>query len=136
MRTNRLRLIVAALVYFPAFAATATPIQEPLLTISGHYRVGDGRVKEHKFPVEIKLSADGHFTGIYETWLEARLDDGTTKLGYFNTGFLGTWKMADNTILLILSEGTEIPEFTFEATNGLSIKFVRKEDGGNAKRSN
>ena len=125
-------LFLIYLVFFQvtAFTVIATPVQDPMLTISGHYRVGDGRVKEHKFPVEIKLAADGHFTGVYETWMEARLDDGTTKLGYFNTGFLGTWIVKDGVILLTLSEGASIPKFVFEPINGLGIKFVEKKDGG------
>ena len=123
-------LLVSAIIQVVALDAKATPVQEPVLSIDGHYRVGDGRVKEHKFPVEIKLAADGHFTGVYETWMEARLDDGTTKLGYFNTGFLGTWIVKDGVILLTLSEGASIPKFVFEPINGLGIKFVEKKDGG------
>ena len=38
-------------------------LHDPILIIRGHYRDSDGRVSDHKFPVELKLKGDGTFTG-------------------------------------------------------------------------
>lgn len=107
--------------------ASGVEVQEPVLTISGHYRSPDGRVKTHKFPVEIKLLADGKFTGTIETWLEERLSDGTSDLDYFTNPFSGNWEMKDQTIHITVLKGDVFPKVSFPEINGLKITIEKKD---------
>jgi hypothetical protein len=113
-------------------------VQEPLLTITGHYRSVDGRVKEHKFPVEFKLCADGTLTGTIESWREATLTDGSTRLSYYNEQVTGKWTIKDNAIRIIVEQRLMFPQMVFEKLNGLDIKIDRnqapnKPDAGDGK---
>lgn len=99
-----------------------TQIKEPTLTITGHYRSRDGRVKEHQFPVSIKLLPDGTFKGTYESWIEARLDDGSSKLAYTEEAFEGSWTTKGAG--LHLKSDTSLLKLTFENLNGLKIEFT------------
>ena len=101
-------------------------VRDPVLTITGHYRSIDGRVTEHKFPVEIKLLATGKFTGTSESWLEERLSDGTSQLSYFNNAFGGSWMIKDKIIHVTVEEGSLLPPVTFNEMNGLKIVIAKK----------
>lgn len=103
-----------------------TTVQAPVLIIKGHYMDSDGRVSEHKFPVEINLTADGKFTGSYETWLEKIYVD-CSKLAYYNKTFSGRWKIENNTFLLTPDNGYALPNFIFGNINGLRIKIVENK---------
>ncbi len=102
-------------------------VEEPVITISGHYRSSDGRVKEHNFPVEIKLLANGKFTGIMETWLEERLSDGSSHLEYVKLPFTGSWKMKSQTIFISIEKGNIFPSITFPKINGLNVVITNKK---------
>jgi hypothetical protein len=102
-------------------------VQDPVLTITGHYRSSDGRVKEHKFPVVIKLLANGKSTGVIESWIEERLSDGTSNLDYFSNPFSGTWKIEGETIHITVDKGNVFPRITFKEMNGLKIKIMKKK---------
>ena len=100
--------------------------QKPELIIKGHYNSTDGRVSNHKFPVEIKLLPDGKFTGNYETWLEELYLKGS-KLVYYNKTVSGCWTIENNTIHLTCDNGYELPNFVFGKINGLQIKFIENK---------
>lgn len=101
--------------------------QSPMRTITGHYRVGDGRVKDHIFPVEIKLLSNGKFTGTSESWIEERLTNGRSELIYFSEAFSGSWLIKDKTIFIAVEEGALIHDVTFNEMNGLKITITKKK---------
>lgn len=103
--------------------------QEPLMTISSQYRDSDGRVKEHKFPVKFELHADGRLTGSFETWVEKRYTDGTSRLIFPTETFRGSWMMRNNTIHVTadVEKGRFFPNVAFQEAAGLKI-IVRRRD--------
>ena len=126
MRAALLLLLAVLLQVLTASADTV--VQDPVLTISGHYRSTDGRVKEHKFPVEIKLAANGKFSGSLEFWIEKRLSDGTSHLVYFSSTFSGSWVIKDKTIHISVDKGTVFPQVIFKEMNGLKIEIVKQKN--------
>ena len=99
-----------------------TQIKEPTLSITGHYRSRDGRVKEHSFPVSIKLLPDGTFKGTYESWIEARLSNSTSKLNFTQEPLSGNWRIAENSLHLKSNKAdTSLPELVFDEINGLRV---------------
>ena len=131
-------LLLATCIQGVALSADVA-IQDPMLTLTGHYRCRDGRVSEHRFPVEIKLLANGKFTGTIESWIEKWKTDGTRQLIYFNNTFRGNWTISDKTIQVLIDKGANFPRsLIFEDFNGLRIKFVKqitpnKSDAGDGK---
>jgi len=107
--------------------ASEVEVQEPKMTLAGHYRSDDGRVKEHKFPVELKLLSDGKFTGISESWIEERLSNGTSHLSYFSDAFSGIWHIKDQTIHITVQKGNMVPIVFFKDINGLKIEITKKD---------
>lgn len=125
MRTA-LTLLLAICIQSAVMAA-GVEIQDPALTITGHYRDTDGRVSEHKFPTEIKLLANGTFTGTIELWIEERLTNGTSHLDYFNNTFSGIWRIKSQTIHITVTKGSVFPGITFQKFNGLKIAIAKKD---------
>ena len=106
--------------------ASGVEVQDPVLTLSGHYRSRDGRVSEHKFPVEIKLLADGKFTATFQSWIEERLSNGTSHLDYFTDTFSGNWKLKGQTIYVTVLKGNVFPKVSFPEINGVKINVTKK----------
>ncbi len=102
-------------------------VHEPIVTLHGHYRLQDGRVNEHKFPVTVELHADGRLAGTFETWVEKRFTDGTGQLIFSTKTFRGDWTIKDNTFQIIVEKGTFLPDVAFREINGLKI-IVMKGD--------
>ncbi len=121
-----LALLLALLLCAVSFSAEVV-VQQSLLTIAGHYRSTDGRVKEHKFPVRFKLCADGTLTGTIESWIEETLTDGSSRLSYSSDNVTGKWTIKDNAIHIIMEQGPMFPQMVFEKMNGLAIKIERKQ---------
>ena len=97
-------------------------IRDAMLTINGHYKQPDGRVFDHKFPVEIKLLADGTFTGTYQSWVELHFENRASRLDYIPNKFKGTWTTEALTLRLKAERTvTPLPEFSFPRLNGLAI---------------
>ena len=90
-------------------------VEKPSITISGSYKDKDGRVGFRSFPVIFKLQHKGKFSGTIETWVEARLSDGTSELSFPKNEVSGFWKMQEGTILITVTE-----------ENGLMGKLAHK----------
>ncbi len=125
MRTILTAIIVLA---FRAIVFSAEiAVQEPVLTITGHYGVHDGRVKEHKFPVTLQLSGTGEITGTWDSWIEEIIEDGSSQLSFHKYTFKGSWLIQDNTIQIMIDKKTVLPQFSFPEINGLKIKIAKKD---------
>jgi hypothetical protein len=133
-------LVVLVALIQPAMADTI--LLKPVLTISGHYKVADGRVDDRTFPVKFELFSDGKFKGTYESWMEERDTDGSADLQFYDINISGSWTVEDSTILLVIkkeqSSWSSFPNLKFKAINGLNIniskdKYPNKSDAGDGK---
>lgn len=106
--------------------SAAGAVQAPLISLSGHYRDHDGRVQEHRFPVEFKLHADGKVTGTYEWWIEKRFEGGKTSLIYRTDSLSGRWIISGNTIQITTEQALGLPPLTLQEMNGLRITILNK----------
>jgi hypothetical protein len=118
-------LLLALFLHNVSFSAEGE-VQETSLTITGHYRSMDGRVKEHKFPIEFRLRSDGSFDGTIESWVEAELTDGRSRLDYYKAQVSGKWAIKDNVIHIVMEQEGMAPQIVFKKMNGLSIKIDKK----------
>ena len=118
--------ILIFLILFTQFASAEISLNKPVMILKGHYTLKDGRVKGHKFPIEIKLNSDWTFSGTYENWIEEWLSNGKREFSYFNSEIKGNWKMNESSIQLFSQNIPFIKSLNF---NGLKIEFVRKKPG-------
>lgn len=109
--------------------ASEVTLHDSVLTLTGYYKSRDGRVSEHKFPVEIRLLADGKFKGTWESWIEARLSDGTSRLQYLKQPFSGNWSIKAETIRLTVTEAGffSSESVSFKKINGLQVTIEKEK---------
>ena len=128
MMKTTMMLLFGIIGFASALEAEAVKIHDPLFTLSGHYQSRDGRVIGHRFPVKLKLHADGTVAGTFESWMELRFADGRSQLSYPTEKFSGTWKLKGRVVEILVEGKDSLPLFQFKELNGIKVSLKKRKN--------
>jgi hypothetical protein len=100
MQTLGISVAKRHLLLFSALLIGNLALAENMIEVNGLYTSQDGRVRGHKFLIEISINEDGSLTGEMETWIGVYLTNGTEKVRFYKQKFHGLWEIENNTIQL------------------------------------
>jgi hypothetical protein len=100
MQTLGISVTKRHLLLFSALLIGNLALAENMIEVNGLYTSQDGRVRGHKFLIEISINEDGSLTGEMETWIGVYLTNGTEKVRFYKQKFHGLWEIENNTIQL------------------------------------